>query len=168
MLREVFVDDTYAPPDTVRRALSDLRHPMQVLDVGANIGLFALRCFDWFPDAVVTSLEPDPRNFATLERARAQNPGLRWKLVQAAAGPRDGEARFVSDFSMSQLASVADSFGGHLGHTPWIPADRLPPIEQVTVQVTDLFAHLDGCDLLKLDIQRRRVGAPRRPPLCGP
>lgn len=47
--------------------------PDRVVDAGANIGLFALHAARHFPDASLVCYEPDPENFALLERNLASN-----------------------------------------------------------------------------------------------
>jgi FkbM family methyltransferase len=68
-----------------------------VIDVGANIGFFALRFGEWVgPDGRVIAIEPEKRNMATLrrrvERAHLQRVVL---CVQAAAADRSGRVRLA-------------------------------------------------------------------------
>jgi FkbM family methyltransferase len=68
-----------------------------VIDVGANIGFFALRFGRWVgPDGRVIAIEPESRNMATLRRrvqaARLQRVVL---CVQAAASDRSGQVRLA-------------------------------------------------------------------------
>jgi FkbM family methyltransferase len=154
VVNEVLVHDEYSIPGPVARRLSALGRAPRVLDLGGNIGLFALRLFERFPGAAVTSFEPDPRNLEALQRCAASNPSLDWTIVPVAAGTSDGEAEFISDFALAQVATVADQFGGHLGYDRWIPAGRsYPSRANVTVSVRDVLPDLMDCDLLKIDIE---------------
>lgn len=60
----------------------------EVLDVGGNIGLFAERCRDAWPDARITSFEPLP-GAVHVHRDRARN---RWWVEQVAVSSQRGEA----------------------------------------------------------------------------
>lgn len=138
VLKELLAEDEYAFPKVVQDRLEPLGRPLRVLDLGGNIGLFGLRVFERFPDARVTTFEPDPRNLASLRQCAAANPGVDWTIVPAAAGVQDGEASFVSDFALGQLTTVASEFGGHEGHAQWIPAfQAYPEKSTVTVAVKD-------------------------------
>jgi FkbM family methyltransferase len=68
-----------------------------VVDVGANIGFFALRFGRWVgPEGRVVAIEPEQRNMATLRRRvrRARLNGV-VECVQAAAADRPGELRLA-------------------------------------------------------------------------
>lgn len=66
-----------------------------VIDVGANIGFFAVRFGRWVaPGGRVVAIEPESRNFATLRR-RVRRAGLEGVIecVHAAAADRAGEVK---------------------------------------------------------------------------
>ncbi|MFI5361283.1 MAG: FkbM family methyltransferase [Elusimicrobiota bacterium] len=70
-----------------------------VVDLGANLGVFATRAARRVgPSGRVIAVEPHPDNFARLQRNASRN-GLTWlDCVQAAVGDREGEATlFVHD-----------------------------------------------------------------------
>ncbi len=75
VLHEIFIGGEY---ETV---VGRLQSPEHILDLGANIGLSVRYWLHFFPDAKVIAVEPDPRNFACLERNLAGYGGA--KLVQA-------------------------------------------------------------------------------------
>jgi FkbM family methyltransferase len=131
-LDEVHVLGTYDAPAPVEAVLAAIRRPLQVVDLGANIGLFGLRTFARFPDARVTAFEPDPANADVMRRTVAAN-GLtdRWEIVEACAGTADGTVRFrTGDFMGSQI----DEAG-------------------VPTPIRDVFPLLRGADLVKIDIE---------------
>ena len=70
-----------------------LRPGLTVMDLGANVGVFATRAARLAgPEGRVIAVEPHPDNFRRLE-ANARRNGLdRLVCVQAAAGDHDGEA----------------------------------------------------------------------------
>jgi FkbM family methyltransferase len=148
-----FGQGEYAIPPETERRLKTLGRPVRVLDVGANVGLFALRIFAQFPDARVVSFEPDPANLAALNRSVAANPTLAWRIVPAAAGVKDGEATFISDGALGQLSSVAESYGGHTDTGIWLPLAVKPETREITVEVRDVFPYLRNYDLIKMDIE---------------
>lgn len=81
VIDEVFRDDTYGWPTNILRGVD-------VLDLGANIGAFALRCAAAGVGRV-RCVEPEPGNLLQLQRNLALNPNLAPKIqvIAAAAGP---------------------------------------------------------------------------------
>lgn len=77
VIREVVVEDEYACVD---RLLAGQRAP-KVLDIGANIGCFALRVFSRFPGAAVVSVEAAQDTFAVLHDNRSLNPACEWTVL---------------------------------------------------------------------------------------
>ena len=69
-----------------------LARGLVVLDLGANLGVFATRAAKAVgPSGRVIAVEPHPDNFARLQ-GNARRNGLAWlECVQAAAGDRDGQ-----------------------------------------------------------------------------
>mgnify|MGYP001165761711 CR=1 FL=1 len=134
IFEEIFHAGEYDPPDEVAAILRARPRP-RVVDLGGNIGLFALRMFQRLPGCTVTSFEPDPGNLELLLACRAA-AGLadRWTVHPVAAGVVEGRAAFLS-------GQEADSR---------VVAPGLGTIE---VPVWDVFEHLGGCDLLKIDIE---------------
>jgi FkbM family methyltransferase len=137
-LGEVFHDHQYVPPEPVERRLAEHGAPCEVLDLGANVGLFGAFCLARWPSARITAYEPDPENVAVLERCVAANAGAdRWRVVHAAAGTEAGEADFVAGLSsLSHL--VADGPGGG---------------RSVRVRVEDVLPRMSKSDLVKIDIE---------------
>lgn len=77
VIREVVVLDEYACVD---RLLAG-QHAPKVLDLGANIGCFALRVFSRFPSAAVVSVEAAQDTFAVLHENRSLNPACDWTVL---------------------------------------------------------------------------------------
>lgn len=143
-LREVLVEEVYrcdlpAAPETI-------------LDLGANIGLASL----WFarliqPDPTgsdpiqplkIIAVEPIPENAQLVELNFSENriPG---EVLQAAAGPTDGEAWFESrlESNLGRLVAEGDVKG---------PRIRVP-----VIGIHSLLARFPGgaVDLVKMDIE---------------
>jgi FkbM family methyltransferase len=137
-LGEVFHDHQYAPPPEVARALEARGGPREVLDLGANVGLFGAFCLARWPQARLTAFEPDPDNAAVLERCVAANGrGGSWRVVRAAAGTEAGEAEFVA--GLSSLSHLATGQGATEA--------------TVRVRVEDVLPRIAASDLVKIDIE---------------
>lgn len=86
-VREIFAEGEYEFLDSF---LQDIDSPL-VLDLGANIGGFALRAFRRWPQARVVSVEAAPDTFKILMQNRLLNPNLDWRVVEAGIWKSDGE-----------------------------------------------------------------------------
>src|SRR3712207_5471012 len=100
----------YEPPGELAPRLGPGSSP-RVLDVGANIGLFGIHVLCRWPNAEVTSYEPDPANARLLARAIAANDSKgRWRLVPAAASNTAGTMMFAAGlFSDAHAARPGDA-----------------------------------------------------------
>jgi len=58
---EIFMENCYESPEVLQWGPFGT-----IVDIGANIGFFTLRCKQLWPDARVVAIEPDPNNFACL------------------------------------------------------------------------------------------------------
>lgn len=65
-----------------------------ILDVGANIGMFAMLAFKIFPHARVHSFEASSDTFRILQKNRWLNPGFNWHICHQAVWKEDGIVRF--------------------------------------------------------------------------
>jgi FkbM family methyltransferase len=136
-LDEIFAQQVYDFPPTVLKALSVARErPLEVLDLGANIGLFGAYVLARFGDARITALEPDPSN-ASIHRCciEANEREETWKLWESYASTADGQAIFVA----GNFATSHGAAGGEKGALP--------------VEARDVFHHMEKVDLLKIDIE---------------
>lgn len=103
-----------------------------VLDIGGNIGLFALWALENCPGCRVISYEPDPTNLALLTRNwERASQGDRWETRPVAVSNRSGEIGFDS-------GGYADS--------------RVNAAGDVVVPVVDIFEQ-PHADLMKIDIE---------------
>jgi FkbM family methyltransferase len=128
--------NSYPPPPEVAALMTASRQP-RILDVGANIGMFGLFALDCWPQAHITSFEPDPDNVRVLRRTVAANQvGDRWTVIDRAVSNASGELEFVP--GLRAKAHIAGEG------------------EEATIRVPtlDLFDHArDGVDLIKMDIE---------------
>lgn len=117
----------YQPPESITLPTSGT-----VLDVGGNIGLFALWALERCPGCRVISYEPDPRNQPVLLRNWQRAPfSDRWSTRAVAVSNRSGELRFAS--------------GGHAD-------SRVSASGDVVVPVVDIFDE-PRADFMKIDIE---------------
>lgn len=131
---EIFIAGEYEPPAAVAERLASLGRPPRVLDVGANIGLFAVSCRERWPGAHVVSIEPDPENLALLRRTAGDGQDI--EVVSACAGCGDGTVRFVAgEFAESHVAG------------------RESAQETIELPCVDVFPMAQMADLVKMDIE---------------
>jgi FkbM family methyltransferase len=132
VLDEIFSQREYEPPLEAEAALAGLPAALQVVDLGANIGLFGAWVLGRFPGARIVAVEADPANAEIHRRTiEANGLGARWELVEAFASTATGEVRFAG----GQHATSHEAEDG----TP-VPA-------------VDAFPLLADGDLLKIDIE---------------
>lgn len=132
-LQEVLVENEYG---AVAAALREKADPV-VLDIGANIGTFALFAFAEAPGAQVHSYEPSSATHALLASTAAGNPSCNWSTFQAAAWRTDETLAFANGAAST--------------------AGRLAPEGEERVAAVSLTTILGRCggraDIAKLDIE---------------
>jgi FkbM family methyltransferase len=135
-LAEVFYHRYYEPPEQVSKMLGE---PLQILDLGANIGMFGAFAATRWPQAQIVGYEPDPTNAELHERTIAANDlSGRWRLVRAAAGTHAAEVQFAAGLDVgSHLVEEASPRGA----------------STITVAMEDVLAQVAAADLVKLDIE---------------
>jgi FkbM family methyltransferase len=133
---QIFCQDVHALPEPVVAAIAALGRPPRVLDLGANVGLFAAWAAARWRGAEITCVEPDTGNLAVLHAASRAN-GSGWRVIDAAAGAAPGELRFQAGrFAVSRAA---------------LPGDNGPDV--VTVPVVDALELAADHDVVKIDIE---------------
>jgi len=114
-----------------------------VVDVGANIGTFALFVLANHPGAEVVSLEPSAATYAILERNSHMQRGRTWTVRKSAVSSERGTARF---------SNAAVSSSSRLG----IDGDEL--VDTITIEdALGLGRH--PVDLLKVDVEGAEADA---------
>jgi FkbM family methyltransferase len=133
-LDRIFSQHEYELPSEVERALKSLTHPLRVIDLGANIGLFGVWLLGRFPDARILAYEADPGT-AVVHRGtiHANRLGNSWRLVEAYAGTQAGTTHFVD--GLFGLSHGTDSSKG------------------IEVPTVDVLPELSSADLVKIDIE---------------
>ena len=135
-LEEIFGLEVYDLPEPVSNVLAKRAGEVQILDLGANIGLVSLFFSLRLAGSRGTAFEPDPTNAELLVRLLVANDlADRWTVVQACAGNRLGTAHFLH--SNSVVSRTVDTPSG----------------STVPVSVHDVLDDLGRVDLAKLDIE---------------
>jgi FkbM family methyltransferase len=131
VFNEIFSQRIYAVPDPIADRLERVD---RIVDLGANIGLFAAWSRVRWPEARIVCFEPDPFNLRVLNRAAAANG---WTVVPACAGTHEGEIAFAAGrYAIS--AALAE------GETS---------ANVIRVPVRDVLPVLADADLIKIDIE---------------
>jgi FkbM family methyltransferase len=136
ILNHVVRDREYHPPGY------EIGPADTVIDVGANIGGFAVSASRAAPDGWVYAFEPEPDNFTLLEhnldRNRCHNVSTVRSAVTDAAG-------------LVTLSVNADNSGGHSLHRDHGgPSVTVPAV--TLQQIFDEY-HITRCDYLKVDCE---------------
>lgn len=117
-----------------------------ILDGGANIGISAIHYKQLFPDAVVTSFEPDPRACDLLRRNLATNNIHDIEIVEKALWSSNGRTSFFSEGAdANRVVSEHDEIERLTS-----PSATYCDVE--TVRLADYLA-TTRFDLVKLDIE---------------
>lgn len=141
---EVVIDGEYW---FVRQLLSNLKAP-RVVDAGANIGLFALRCLEAAPHSRVFAIEPDPETCAVL-KSNLQSGGANAHLnvcrcVLNGAAHAAGSTLTLDRRGSSSGTRVASSSGA-----PSVGKQAL-----TVVSLEEAISAVGGeVDVLKVDIE---------------
>jgi FkbM family methyltransferase len=145
LVEEVLADDCYRLSDT------QLRPGEVIVDIGANVGTFAMAAAAVFPEAPIVCVEPSPIAYASLQANVERNNLRRIATVRAACGRESGVAMLYSRALHLRSASAfstlytSDNFGSVF----------LPVAEVPVIRLDELFrAHrIEACGLLKLDCE---------------
>jgi FkbM family methyltransferase len=153
ILNEIYLDRVYEVPGV------DLTRCRSVLDVGGNVGLFALYVASRAPQAHIHCFEPDPKNFEILERNLALNK-VHAKAYRVAVSTTCG---------VGHLTAQGNSFERSLGNAgastiavdciDWDHIFSLTAVDRFDFVKIDIEGHereiLAACS----DSQLRRIGA---------
>jgi FkbM family methyltransferase len=131
IFRKFYVYRYYDWPPEVASRLGGLGRPVNVVDLGANIGLFDVHVSESFETGHVVAFEPDPANADVLERVRDSNTA-RWEVIRACASNRNGTVTFQS--------------GGK-------NFSRIQPTGDLIVPTVDVFPYVAASDLVKMNIE---------------
>ena len=116
---------------------------MCVLDIGANIGFFAMLSSRLVgSNGHVVAVEPNPRNVRLLESSRRQNGIANMTVLQVAAGRANGLLVLHTSYSNGTTASLPSDVAEIMG------AETVPAI-----RLDDLLPAERKLDLIKIDVE---------------
>lgn len=127
--------------DFVEQLLAKFSRPV-VVDLGANIGTFALFVFRQFPAATVYSVEASGAVAQVLDRNRQLNPGYSWQTCRAAVWNASGFIRFQTGRQASTQGRVSQD-GDEM--VPTITLSNLLN-DHVKTRVTLLKMDIEGAE----------------------
>lgn len=136
VIRHVIDEREYHPPGY------EIGADDVVIDVGANIGAFAVTAARAAPNGRVIACEPESDNFALLCDNLARNGCRNVTAVRAAVTDHLGEVSLSVSADNSSGHSLRRSHGGPGVVVPAVPLDRLLDEH-----------HVERCDFLKLDCE---------------
>lgn len=131
IFRKFYAYDYYRWPQEVVAQLRALGRPVNVLDLGGNIGFFEVHAQEQLALGSVIAFEPDPANGDVWERVRDANRAD-WSIVRACAANENGTAMFKT--------------GAH-------NFSRIDDSGEVPVETVDVFPYIANADLVKMNIE---------------
>jgi FkbM family methyltransferase len=129
--------------DAQYQCLMNLTGVRTILDIGGNIGTTSVLLLNAYPDAALLALEPDPGNFAVLQRNIAPY------------GPRAVALRKALWHRPEALAIERGAFrdGGAWSFQVKSTGDASPEVDGITLAELMREYELDSIDILKIDIE---------------
>jgi FkbM family methyltransferase len=121
----------YELPAELLMRLRSVGRPIDILDLGANIGLFEVFASDRLSVGRAVCFEPDPANAGVLTRVRMANDA-NWEIVCACASNTHGRTRFTTG---RKNFSKVDETG------------------DLIVERIDVFPFIERADLVKMNIE---------------
>lgn len=122
-----------------------------ILELGANVGYFAVQGALAAPDARYTAVEPHPVSAAVCRRHLALNRVGSVHVLAAAATDGPGTGHVTLAIPWEQLGTPTVAFLPAGSELPRSMADR--PGTTITVPTVDVRVLLPDVDLLKLDVE---------------
>jgi FkbM family methyltransferase len=138
LIQEIILEDHYGLKTLSKKRIV---HPI-VLDIGANVGLFAIWCLHLMPDAEVYCYEPEPFTFQELESNLSLN-GLHAVANQKVCANEEREYKLYLG-----LGTGTNTIINELGQT-----DEFIPVEGTTLDKIFEENQLSSVYLLKLDVE---------------
>ena len=115
-----------------------------ICDVGAHIGLFALRISKQAPKSKIIAIEANPTNFKfLLKNVHINGLETRVRVLNVAAGQEKGRVTlWLSNLSRGDSSTKKWHDAGSAGH---VEVDMLP--------LDDILSNERSCDLMKVDVE---------------
>lgn len=134
LFHEIWIDRLYSPVGY------EIKDDYRVVDIGANIGVFALYAATSARNVRVRAFEPFPMNSEYFSRNRDQSRADNVELITAAVAESAGTRKLQVEDSwiLHSLAEKGSSVSG---------------IEVACVSLAEAFDGIETCDLLKIDCE---------------
>ncbi len=157
---EVFGDDAdhyfmtcpspFVEHDSFFEILRKIRcSPVNVFDIGASIGLFALGAFTEFPNAVVHAYEPHPEAFLALEKNAVLADG---KIIPHRIALADATGT-VTLHQGGPVNSMRSSGSHIMNESHWKCQDMGLQVDCSTVDAQVTSLDLESLDAIKIDVE---------------
>ena len=124
--------------------------PATVIDVGANVGQFAVAMAKTFPGVAIHSFEPGPETAASLRKNVASLPGV--VVYPLALGERKGKASLNVN-THSHSSSILPLAQAHMDAFPGAVTAGTVEVEVATLDGIFSDIEIKSPSLLKLDVQ---------------
>jgi FkbM family methyltransferase len=156
VLQEIYIDCDY--DDTIQAAFRVSSDPeIRVLDLGANVGFFSLRCIDLYRQAQmpkplkIVALEGAPGTFTELESrvGACSGDGVSVVARQGLVGLRTGEGQIYTSPFVSNTNGVVPAGG----KTSRIPVLGRHAEKSAYIDLLSLIPKAEPVDLVKCDIE---------------
>ena len=129
IFNEIIIDDAYE--------ISSFGNPKRIIDIGANIGIFAVTVAKKYPKATIIAIEPEKNNFAALTRNIQISDAKNIIAVKKAVSSKAGK---------SALRVSPDNKGAH----SLLSSSAAEETQEVEITTLDEFL---PADIIKLDAE---------------
>ena len=137
---EIFVFGIY------RRVREDISRSRVIIDVGANVGFFAIHASSLNPVVEIHAFEPFPGNLEQMKRNLELNPGRHVHIHPQAISDQSG--------AVTLFFTPGDDSGCALGETKMSQGkNQSCSVEALGVNELLAACGVDKCDLLKMDCE---------------
>lgn len=139
IFHEIWIDEYYSPPGY------EITDGQTIVDIGANIGVFALYAATRAPGGRVYSFEPFPKSADYFEDNVRSSRLDNIKLFRGAVAGETGERTLqVNDSWLENALSENSRYGEE---------QAVGGVTVKTVSLEDALADIEQCDLLKIDCE---------------
>jgi FkbM family methyltransferase len=128
----------YYEPKLTSYILDNLSHDGCFIDIGSHAGYFSLLASSVAKDGRVLSFEPEPNNYAFIQKIAKLNNISNWTFINAAVGNENGELRFRK--GMTSSTGFVDVHGDIV-------------VKQITLDSFLKDLEIFRIDLIKIDVE---------------
>ncbi|MEI7589754.1 MAG: FkbM family methyltransferase [Deltaproteobacteria bacterium] len=137
--KEIFMEECYTHGAPLK-----IKDGMNIVDVGANVGVFTMFAAMRFPNANIFSYEPIDANFRQLQKNASLNASINIQCFNKAIYSHSGEIVLkLAENDFSTTASLIGDSGG------------MREIKVACVGIKEIFDEnkIESCDFLKMDCE---------------